>query len=140
MRRIQRWRLTARQILTKSRPGYSMLEVLVVLLIMGLLVGLVAPRVISYVGSSRTKTAAIQIENLKAAAQLYFIEHARYPTSEEGLAALQPFLQDGTAPLDPWGRPYVYKFPGEAGAEFTILSLGADGAEGGNGENADVVR
>ncbi|MBK1702605.1 type II secretion system major pseudopilin GspG [Thiococcus pfennigii] len=129
--------------------GFTLVELLVVLAILGLLAGLVGPQVMKFLGSSKTKTAQLQIADLAATMDLYRLEVGRYPTSDEGLEALVsdpgsvpnwngPYLKKGKVPEDPWGNDYLYRFPGEHGT-FDIWSLGADGREGGDGENADIT-
>lgn len=133
----------------QSQRGFSLIELLVVLVILGLLAGLVAPRVMKYVGESKTKTARLQIEDMGAALDLYSLEVGRYPTTEEGLSALVeqpadatgwhgPYLKKKKIPKDPWQREYVYQSPGEHGA-YDLYSLGADDAPGGEGDNRDIV-
>ena len=128
--------------------GFTLLEMLVVLAIMGLLAAIIAPQVLKYLGSSRTQTAKVQIQNIDAALQLYRLDVGRFPTQEEGLAAVMaapstaagwngPYLQKSTALTDPWGQPYQYRNPGKHG-EVDIYSLGSDKAEGGSGEASDV--
>lgn len=130
------------------QDGFTLLELLVVLAILGLLAAIVAPRVISYLGSSRTQTGAIQVKNIAAAMELYRLDAGRYPNPQEGIAALVkvpagaatwngPYLADKAAMNDPWGKPYHYAIPGKHG-EFDVFSLGADGQEGGSGEDRDV--
>ena len=139
---------------TCSRPrsawrGFTLIELLVVLVILGLLAGLIGPQVMKYVGSSKTKTARLQIEDLAASLDLYRLEVGRYPTSDEGLEALVnkpsdaknwngPYLRKKVIPKDPWGFDYQYRTPGQHGP-YDLFTLGADNAEGGDGENADVV-
>ena len=117
-------------------------------MILVLLASIIGPRVIGYLGSSRAKTAHIQIESLVTAMELFHIDVGRYPTSTEGLTALVkspgnipgwngPYLTKGGVPQDPWGRPYLYQ-AGQNGTSFEIKTLGADGKEGGTDENADV--
>jgi len=133
----------------QSVLGFTLVELLVVLAILGLLAGLVGPQVMKFLGSSKTKTAALQIADLSATLDLYRLEVGRYPSDDEGLKALVenpgdapnwngPYLKKSDVPKDPWGNDYLYRFPGEHGT-FDIWSLGADGREGGEGENADVV-
>jgi general secretion pathway protein G len=128
--------------------GFTLLELLVVLAIMGLLAAIVAPQVLRYLGSSRSQTAKVQVQNVNAALELYKLDVGRYPTPEEGLNALVtapatapgwngPYLQKAGALRDPWGQPYFYKVPGQHG-EVDVYTLGADKAEGGSGEAKDV--
>jgi general secretion pathway protein G len=123
---------------------------LVVLAIISLIVGLVGPRVLSYLSDSKVKTARIQIESLTSALDLYYLDNGSYPASSSGLAALVqkpgdannwngPYLKGTTVPNDPWGHPYLYVFPGQHGNPYDIVSLGADGQEGGTQYAADVA-
>ncbi len=132
----------------RSTRGFTLVELLVVLAILGLLAGLVGPQVMKFLGSSKTKTTRLQIEDLGATLDLYRLETGRYPSSAEGLEALVsdpgnvpswngPYLKKGQVPKDPWGNEYQYRSPGENGP-YDIWSLGADGQEGGEGENQDV--
>lgn len=133
----------------KQEAGFTLVELLVVMVILVLLASLVAPRVIGYLGSSKVKTAKIQIESLSTSLELFKLDAGRYPTSQEGLGALVkrpanistwngPYLKKNSVPKDPWGNSYSYKQPGEK-AEFDIVSLGADGKSGGDGENKDIA-
>jgi general secretion pathway protein G len=133
----------------RHEAGFTLVELLVVMVILVLLASLVAPRVIGYLGSSRTKTAKVQIESLSTSLELYKLDTGRYPDAQEGLSALVvrpantknwngPYLKKDTVPLDPWGHPYHYRYPGQRGA-FDIYTLGGDNAEGGNGEDQDVT-
>jgi general secretion pathway protein G len=128
--------------------GFTLLELLVVLVILGLLASLVGPQVLKQLGSSKTKAAALQIEEYSAALDLYRLEVGRYPSAGDGLEALiskpsdvknwnGPYLTKRVIREDPWGNSYHYVFPGEHG-DFDLYSLGADGQEGGDGENSDV--
>ena len=128
--------------------GFTLLELLVVMVIIGLLAGYVAPRYFSQVGKSEVKVAQAQVVAFEKALDTYRLDVGRYPTTEQGLNALMqrpqneakwsgPYLQKAV-PLDPWGKPYQYKSPGEHG-DFDIWSFGKDGQPGGTGENADVT-
>lgn len=131
-----------------GEAGFTLVELLVMLTILVLLAALVGPRVIGYIGTSKAKTARIQIESLTASLQLYRIDNGSYPSSSQGLRALVerpanaagwngPYLTKREVPKDPWGNEYVYRAPGQRG-DFDIVSLGADNQIGGTGENADV--
>ncbi len=133
---------------SRGEDGFTLLELLVVLAIMGLLAAIVAPQVLKYLGSSRTQTAKVQIQNISTALELFKLDVGRYPTQEEGLAGLVtapqtatgwngPYLQKNTALIDPWGQPYLWRIPGQHG-EADIYTLGSDKAEGGSGEAHDV--
>jgi len=127
--------------------GFTLLELLVVIVIIGLLAGYVAPRYFSQVGKSEIQVAKAQIESIEKALDQFRLDVRRYPTPEEGLDALVtkpssattwsgPYLKKSVPP-DPWGRAYVYRTPGEKG-EFQLISLGRDGKPGGTGEDADI--
>jgi general secretion pathway protein G len=129
--------------------GYTLVEILVVITIIGLIVALVGPRVLNYLGESKVKTAKIQIQGFASALDLYYLDTGRYPQSSEGLAALVqrgsglttwngPYLKGGKVPNDPWGKLYIYRSPGEHGV-YDIISYGADGQEGGTGTAGDVT-
>ena len=117
--------------------GFTLLELLVVIVIIGLLAGYVAPRYFSQVGKSEVQVARAQIDALEKALDQYRLEKRRYPTAEEGLAAVQPYMKK-TLPNDPWGHPYVYRAGGAAG-DFELISYGRDGKAGGSGEDADIT-
>lgn len=131
-----------------KQSGFTLLELLVVLVILGLLVGYVAPKYFAQLGKSEVKTARAQINSLEKALDQYRLDVGRYPTGEQGLAALNvrpaaeskwagPYLQKAV-PNDPWGKPYLYKAPGEHG-EYDLSSLGKDGQPGGDEESVDIV-
>ena len=128
--------------------GFTLLELLVVIVIIGLLAGYVAPRYFAQVGKSEIKVAQAQIEGLGKALDQYRLDTGHYPSTEQGLAALMerpaseakwdgPYLKKAL-PMDPWDKPYMYRFPGEHG-EYDIYSYGKDGQAGGSGENVDIV-
>lgn len=132
------------------QSGFTLTELLVVLVIMGLLVGLVGPRVVGYLSSSKTDVAKIQIEKLRTAVELYVLDVGALPSTDQGLKALVtapsgvdgwngPYLREGGVPEDPWGTAYLYSADADSG-RFTLVSFGADGAEGGDGNNADIRR
>jgi general secretion pathway protein G len=131
-----------------SRAGFTLLELLVVLVVLALLAGLVAPRVLDYLGGARHDAAKLQIGRLATVLEYYRLDTGGYPTGEQGLEALLrpppgvegwkgPYLEGSELPRDPWGRPYVYRAPA-GDAPFEIVSLGADGRPGGEGEDADI--
>ena len=128
--------------------GFTLLELLVVLVILGLLASLVGPQVLNQLGGSKSKAAVLQIEEYSSALDLYRLEVGRYPSESEGLEALikkpgnasnwnGPYLKKKVIRQDPWGNDYVYRYPGEHG-DFDLYSLGADNREGGDGENRDL--
>ena len=132
----------------ESAAGFTLLELLVVVVIIGLLAGFVAPRYFGQVGKSEIATARAQIDALEKALDQYRLDVGRYPSTELGLKALLekpasepkwngPYLRK-EVPLDPWSKPYVYKIPGEK-HEFDLISYGKDGQPGGTGENADLT-
>ncbi len=121
-----------------DRAGFSLIELLVVMVIIGLLAALVGPKLFSNVDKSYVTAAKAQIKNLENALQQYRLENHKYPGSEEGLAALKPDFMK-RIPNDPWDNPYVYRYPSEQGAEFDLFSYGKDGAQGGEGYDKDIV-
>ena len=133
----------------KHSRGFTLIELLVVLVILGLLSGLVGPRVMKHFGESKVKAAKLQIEELSAALDMYKLDTDTYPNSQQGLQALVqqpsnvpgwngPYLRKNFVPQDPWNRDYHYQFPGENG-DFDIYSYGADNAQGGEKDNRDIV-
>ena len=133
----------------RRQAGFTLIELLVVLVILGLLAGLVGPRILSYLGGARSDSTRLQIENFKSALDLYAIDVGGYPTTAQGLKALManpggvrgwngPYLRSNALPDDPWGTAYNYRAPGQHGA-FDLYSLGADKREGGSGDDADIT-
>jgi general secretion pathway protein G len=134
---------------SKEQRGFSLIELIVVLVILGLLAAVVGPAVMKRLKGSRSQIAKIQISQFEESLDLFNFDVGRYPGTEEGLRALientgnipnwsGPYLKKNTMPKDPWNHDYVYRAPGQHG-EFDLYSLGADGQEGGDGENADVT-
>ncbi len=155
--RRQRARLIVRRIGARFRgagirsasAGYTLIEMLVVLTIISLILGLVGPRVLAYLGESRVKAAKLQIESFSSALDLFYLDTGRYPNSAEGLNALTsrpadaevwngPYVKGGRIPADPWGHAYVYRAPVENTPPYEIISLGSDGREGGTGTASDI--
>lgn len=129
--------------------GFTLVELLVVLVIMSLVMGLVGPRVLSYLSSSRERAARLQIQSFATALDLFFLDMGRYPTAPEGLEALVkapagqgrwagPYIQQGEVPTDPWGNRYEYRTPGRTKG-YAVASLGSDGKRGGEGDAADIA-
>jgi general secretion pathway protein G len=134
---------------SRNGRGFTLLELLVVVAILGLLAGFVAPRYFGQIGKSEVATAKAQLDALEKALDQYRLDTGRYPSAELGLKALVerpqnepkwngPYLRKAL-PNDPWGKPFLYKMPGENGGDFDLVSLGKDGAPGGTGENADLT-
>jgi general secretion pathway protein G len=143
---IDRIKLRGRR---RSEGGFTLIEILVVITIIALIMSLVGPRVLNYLGESKVKAAKIQIQSFGSALDLFNLDTGRYPTTGEGLTALVqspgtipawngPYLKGGVVPNDPWGKAFVYRSPGEHGP-YDIMSYGSDGQEGGTGTAADVV-
>ena len=136
----------------RRRSGFTLLELIVVIIVLGLLAGIVAPQIIGRLSEAKSTTAKTQIELLSVALDGYRLDNGSYPTTDQGLAALRerptrspvpanwrgPYLRKAV-PMDPWGRPYLYRAPGERNpSAFDLESLGRDGKAGGEGEDADV--
>ena len=143
---IQPWRNLERR---RGQGGFTLVEILVVIAIIALIVSLVGPRVLNYLGESKVKAAKIQIQGFSSALDWFIIDTGSYPTTSEGVVALirspgnipswnGPYLKSGSVPDDPWGKPYVYRSPGEHGA-YDIMSYGSDSNEGGTGTAADIT-
>jgi general secretion pathway protein G len=137
-----------KQLNNRKQTGFTLLELLVVLGIIAMLAGLVGPQVMKHMGESKVKAAKVQIEDLAQTLDMYKLDVGSYPTSDQGLNALiespdgaqrwnGPYLRKSKIPLDPWQQEYHYTSPGEHG-KFDISSLGADGKEGGEGEDKDL--
>lgn len=133
----------------RSEGGFTLIELLVVLVILGLLAAFAAPQVLSYLGQAKTDAARAQVQNIASILDLYRLNVGRYPSEEVGLDALLepppdaprwngPYVKRRDVLLDPWGELYVYRYPGEFG-DYDLYSLGADQAEGGEGEDQDVT-
>lgn len=146
---LPRARRSARHRRRRGEGGFTLVEMLVVITIIGLIMGLVGPRVLNYLSDSRVKAAKIQIQSFAGALDLFYLDAGRFPSSGEGLEALVrpasgvmawngPYLKGSAVPSDPWGRPYIYRFPGERSA-YEVRSLGSDGQEGGTGTAADIT-
>ncbi len=129
--------------------GFTLVELLVVLVILSLIMGLVGPRVLNYLSDARVRSAKLQIDSLAAALDLFYLDAGRYPSQSEGLTVLikrppsvdgwnGPYLQQSTLPLDPWGKTYEYRVPGRNGP-YQIVSFGSDGREGGTDDAGDIV-
>jgi general secretion pathway protein G len=139
----------SRHLRAGAAAGFSLIEMLVVLVIIGLIMGLVGPRVLNYLSDARAKTARLQIESFSNSLDLFYIDVGRYPTAQEGLTALVarpsgtavwngPYLKGGAVPSDPWGNPYVYRVPGTKGP-YDLLSYGSTGREGGEGSATTIT-
>lgn len=147
------WVVTRRSALARrprrgGQDGFTLVEMLVVITIIGLIMALVGPRVLNYLGESKVKTARIQIESFSSALDLFYLDNGRYPSSSEGLTALVrapgnasswngPYIKTSTVPADPWGRPYAYRSPGEH-SPYEIASYGPSGQPGGAGSAAEI--
>ncbi len=131
-----------------GQAGFTLVEMLVVITIIGLIMGLIGPRVLNYLSELRVKAAKIQLQSFSSALDLFYLDAGRFPSAAEGLAALVqrtpgvtswngPYLKGGNVPSDPWNHSYLYRTPGEHGP-YDIVSYGSDGQEGGSGTAADI--
>lgn len=134
----------------RAQAGFSLMELLVALVILALVMGVVAPRVVGYLSRAKSQTAEAQVKMMQSALDLYLMDVGRYPTEEEGLKALMaapagvtgwggPYLDEEALPVDPWGRDYLYRMADD-GLRVRVYSYGRDGTEGGSGEDRDIGR
>lgn len=134
----------------RRQRGFSLLELVIVLIILGTIMGFLAPRIFGNVERANQGGAKIKMSQLSGQLEVMRLEIGRYPTSAEGLASLMtkpagmekwngPYIKDATQLKDPWGNDFKYSSPGDGGRPFTIVSLGADGKEGGEGDNKDIT-
>lgn len=136
---------------TRRQRGFTLIEIMIVMVIIAMLAALVGPRVMNALGSSKVKATKIQIETLSNSLDTFHLDTGRYPTQQEGLASLLaspadnpipnwrgPYLKKNRVPNDEWGHPFVYEIPGKHGLPFDLYSLGEDGKPGGEGDNADL--
>jgi general secretion pathway protein G len=135
--------------LQRSEEGFTLIELLVVLGIIALLMTLVAPQVIRYLSGAKSETASVQLKNLESALELYYLDTGQYPSNDSGTRALiekpsgangwhGPYIKRESGLQDPWGKPFIYRSPGEHGA-YDLYSLGRDEVAGGEEENRDIV-
>jgi general secretion pathway protein G len=145
---LSSWRARGEGRRNEGQEGFTLVEMLVVITIIGLIMGLIGPRVLNYLSESKVKAAKIQLQSFGSALDLFYLDAGRFPATAEGLTALVqrtpgvagwngPYLKGGNVPTDPWNNPYVYRSPGEHGP-YEIMSYGADGQEGGSGNAADI--
>ena len=135
---------------SQRERGFSLLELLAVLVILGILAGVFAPKFLGQAESAKRKAAKLEIDQIGQSLDLYKLETGKYPTSQEGLAALVtapsgaanwngPYLKKTTVPKDPWGNEYKYVSPGDQNRPYDIISFGSDGKEGGDGDGRDIT-
>ncbi|ACS81642.1 type II secretion system major pseudopilin GspG [Maridesulfovibrio salexigens] len=139
--------------LKKGQRGFSLIELMIVIVILGLLASMLVPKIMDRPNEARVTKAKMDMKALDSALKLYKLDTGRYPTTEQGLQALitkpdtRPvprnyrkggYLDSATAPVDPWGYDYIYRSPGEEGRPYELISLGADGMEGGEDYDADI--
>ncbi|MDD2541658.1 MAG: type II secretion system major pseudopilin GspG [Desulfuromonadaceae bacterium] len=139
--------------LVKNKKGFTLIEIMVVIVILALLAALVAPKLMGRADDAKITDAHVQIKNIETALKLYKLDNGNYPTTEQGLSALvtkptvgvipknykeEGYLEKKTVPKDPWGNDYLYLSPGEHG-DYDLYSYGSDGAKGGEGKNADIT-
>src|SRR6201989_1078231 len=131
-----------------GEQGFTLVEMLVVITIIGLIMGLIGPRVLNYLSETKAQAAKIQLQSFASALDLFYLDAGRFPSTAEGLTALVrptpgiaawngPYLKGGSIPNDPWSHTYIYRSPGEHGP-YDIISYGSDGQEGGSGVAADI--
>ena len=141
--------ISRRRSRARRQRGFTLVEILVVITIIGLIMSLVGPRVLNYLSKSKVKAARIQIQSFSSALDLLYLDTGRYPSTAEGLNVLVkpaggmanwngPYLKGGVIPSDPWGKPYNYRSPAER-SPYEIVSYGSDGQEGGTGTAADIT-
>jgi general secretion pathway protein G len=141
--------MTKRINAARGSRGFSLLELLVVLLLLGAFAGIFAPKIFGQAEKAKQKAAKLEIDQIGQALDLYKLEIGRYPTSQEGLAALMtapsgasnwngPYLKRNAVPKDPWSNEYRYVSPGDQSRPYDIISLGSDGKEGGDGDGKDI--
>ena len=131
-----------------GEDGFSLVELLVVLAIIGMIATMVTPQVLGYLGRAKGDSAKVQAKNIARSVELYYLDAGSYPNPRQGLTALVtappgvnwqgPYVRDAKGLIDPWGRPYLYRTPGASGAPFDVYTLGRDGQPGGTGEDADA--